>query len=103
MLLLTYKIQSLLEQHREPFLSREEILARQLEKNLFKVGDKVKFKKPRRNPVYGVIKSIGTDWKQVNWRNGGLIPNNIEVQTSANDVCMVTNMKRIIYAGKGTQ
>lgn len=96
-----YKIQSLAEQHRESFLSKEEILARQLEKTTFLVGDRVKFKKPRRNPVYGVIKSIGTDWKQINWRSGGLTPNNIEVQTSANGVCMVTNMKRLIYVGKG--
>lgn len=46
----------------------------------FAVGDRVKFKKPKRNPWYGTIVDIERDWTKVTWTQGGLCPNFITLQ-----------------------
>ena len=52
---------------------------------MFRVGDKVKFKKPRRNPIYGEILHIETIPEKVQWSHGGLVPLNISVQVDKID------------------
>lgn len=62
------------------FLSKSAILDRALSKMWFAVGDRVKFKKPKRNPWYGTIVDIERDWTKVTWTQGGLCPNFITLQ-----------------------
>lgn len=101
--MLTYQIKS----HKEPvniFVSKLEIMEKQLNNCHFKVGDRVRFKKPKRNPVYGSITHIEECWDLVTWTHGGLIPCNISItiEPSAGKEIksfnVKTNMKRIIHA-----
>ena len=58
-----------------------DILAHHLKRNTFKVGDKVVFKKPKRNRTYGVITNIETDPEKVTWIKGRTIPSYISVRS----------------------
>lgn len=76
--MLTYKIQKPKAPRKgrqlgEPS-SKSEILSKYLERNDFFVGDRVKFKKPRRNPVKGTVLHIETDPEKVVWSHGGFVP-----------------------------
>ncbi len=93
---MTYQIKS----HRETannFLTKQHILQSQLERCFFKIGDKVKFKKPRRNPIYGTITHIEECWDLVTWTHGGMLPNNISINVEGVPTTVKTNMKRIIF------
>ena len=83
--MLIYQIKGPKVQHEPPtgpeaFVSKQAILERQLEKSFFKVGDWVKFKKPKKNPIYGTIIHIEDDHEKVTWTRGGLVPNNITIE-----------------------
>jgi hypothetical protein len=39
-----------------------------------KIGDRVKFKKPRKNPPYGTLVHCEEDAGKVEWRNAGTVP-----------------------------
>jgi hypothetical protein len=84
------------------------ILDNNLKKNYFNIGERVKFKKPRRNPVYGTIVDIQSDIKQVTWTQGGTVPMNIvvEIEKVDPDLNMVygtervkTNVKKLLFVG----
>lgn len=49
---------------------------------IFKVGDSVRFKKPRKNPIRGVIEHIEEDLSKVTWSNGGTVPNYISIRVN---------------------
>ena len=68
-----------------PFLSKEEILRRNVGRCHIKVGDYVRFKKPKRNPVYGTVVAIEDDPEKVHWVRGGLTPMNVVVDVIKND------------------
>ncbi len=101
---MTYRIRSQKVIAEPDFLSKKEILERQLNKCFFVVGDRVRFKKPKRNPVYGTIADIEENWDMVTWSHGGLTPNPITVvieQSSKMEIKQLrvkTSVKRIILA-----
>lgn len=70
-----------------------EILEHHLKRNTFKVGDKVVFKKPKRNKVYGIISEIQTDPEKVTWTRGNTVPNYISVTA---ELVSKTNGKMLI-------
>jgi hypothetical protein len=59
--------------------SQEQILTHRLSRNLFKVGDRVAFKKPKRNKIRGTIDHIAFDVKECFWTDGGTVPRYIRV------------------------
>lgn len=92
------------------FMSKEEILKRNLDKIWFMVGDRVKFKKPRRPGVYGNVVEIVTDIDKVTWSKGHLIPMNIVVEVDKIDKAngtifgkdrVKTNIKKLVWAANG--
>jgi len=87
-----------------PVEARQVILKRELGKSHLKIGDKVRFKKPRRNPIKGIIKDILSDMKDVKWGPGSC-PLNVVVEVDKVDVksrisygkeIIHTNMKKLI-------
>ena len=81
---------------------KEIVLRANLDKNYFNVGDKVKFKKPRRNPLTGVIVAIQDKLSEVTWVNGGTTPMNIVVEVARNSGMterVKTNVKKLLYLG----
>ena len=81
---------------------KEIVLRANLDKNYFNVGDKVKFKKPRRNPLTGVIVAIQDKLSEVTWVNGGTTPMNIVVEVTRNSGMterVKTNVKKLLYLG----
>ncbi len=85
-----------------PFLDKKAILDRHLDKSWFSVGDRVKFKRPKRSPTKGTITHIEKDWSQVTWTNGGLVPNNISILVDATkgikpNTTVKTSVKKIIH------
>lgn len=117
--MLTYQIKSTLAQHRrvigkkcEEFLSKEAILKRNLEKTWLAVGDIVRFKKPRRNPVMGVIVHIEDDHDRVTFSNGGTQAMNISVKVDKfqavdgglvkyGEQIVKTNVKKLVFVSRG--
>jgi hypothetical protein len=53
---------------------------RHLARCLFKVGDKVVFKKPKRNKIRGVVEHIETNISRIYWSEGGSSPRYIRVK-----------------------
>jgi len=47
--------------------TKDEVLQRNLAATIFKVGDRVRFKKPRRNPVYATVIDVQKDPMQITW------------------------------------
>ena len=90
--------------------TKGEILERNLAATIFKVGDRVRFKKPRRNPVYATVVGIQSDALEITWTADD-VPMNIllevEKRTPINNGMMVTkervktNVKKLIWAGMG--
>lgn len=110
MLLLTYKILKPKARHKigvagvKSFNEEEKklVLRANLIKNFFNVGDKVKFKKPRRNPLTGVVVAIQSEMSEVTWVNGGTTPMNIVVEVARNSGTterVKTNVKKLLYLG----
>lgn len=58
----------------EAFMDKKAILGRHLNKCFLKVGDRVRFKKPKRKPIYGTLIHAEEDPMKVEWRNQGTIP-----------------------------
>jgi hypothetical protein len=81
------------------YTSRPQILARHLARCIFNVGDKVKFKKPKRNPAYGYIARIDNDFSKITWAHGGLTPMFIHVDVIKGNTLerVKTNDKKLIY------
>ncbi len=82
------------------------ILRANIAKNFFKLGDKVKWKKPRSNPKVGIIVAIQDNIQEVTWVNGGTTPMNVivEVEKKANGITygterVKTNVKKLLYLG----
>lgn len=75
----SYKIQNLKAPHRlrqrpskesaEAFMDQQMILGRHLNKCFLKVGDRVRFKRPKRNPLYGTVVHAEEDAGKCEWRN----------------------------------
>jgi len=83
------------------FLSKEEILARQLKKTFVKVGDTVRLKKPKKNPIYGIITHIETDYTKVHWINN-LVPANIFIQPENQSKAIIrTSVKKLLLVKVG--
>jgi hypothetical protein len=84
------------------YYSREAIFRRHLASCPFKIGDKVKYKKPKRNPPQGTIIDIVTDFKDVVWTPNGASPMFILVKkegsnkTITNPEITPINMKRLL-------
>jgi len=83
---------------------KEKLLHANLNKTFFRVGDTVKFKKPRRNPLVGVVVGIQTKVDEVTWVNGGTSPMNIivEVVKGSNGATpkterVKTNVKKLLF------
>ena len=106
----TYKIQQQRPHidQKDPFLHKESILKRNLDKTWFTEGDRVKFKKPRYRPVYGTIVEIVQDASKVTWASSGLQPMNIvldveKVDHSTGQISIErvkTNVKKLLYEGR---
>lgn len=56
------------ENSTDPFLSKQSILGRHITKCFFKPGDRIRLKKPKRNPVYGTLVDCIDDADKVEWR-----------------------------------
>ncbi len=86
--------------------SRKEILERNLRANWFRVGDVVRFKKPRRNPIFGTIVEIVENPDECTWASSG-VPMNIvlEIPKKTPDGVaygverVKTNVKKLMYKG----
>ena len=76
-------------------LTRHQILVNNLNRCHFKIGDCVKFKKPKKNPAYGEIIHIEDDHNKVTFSHGGVCPMNITVRVGSQEV--KTNMKKLLY------
>lgn len=55
-------------------MDKQMILNRHLNKCFVKIGDRVRFKKPKRNPWYGKLVHAEDDAGKCEWRNGGTTP-----------------------------
>ncbi len=91
------------------FLTKEELLKRNITKTWFVVGDKVKFKKPRRNPTYGTITRIEENPALVRWSRSDMVPLNITVAVDKVDLkskikygteFIDTNVKKLLFVSK---
>lgn len=102
--MLTYQIlkQQVLRESLPPVDIRKLILEKELTKNHLKVGDSVQFKKPRRNPINGIIVDILS--KGCKWGPGST-PLNVLVRVEKADrktriqygmEIIHTNMKKLI-------
>lgn len=65
--------------------TREECFARHFAKSIFKLGDRVAFKKPRRNKIRGNIIGIETDVTKMHWSEGGAVPRFLRVKVDKID------------------
>jgi hypothetical protein len=70
--------------------TRESILTSQLERTPIKVGDSVRFKKPRSRRICGTVLEIITDPTQIKWSKG-VVPNCMKVNIDKID--LKTNIK----------
>lgn len=55
-------------------MDKQMILNRHLNKSFFTIGDRVRFKKPKRNPRYGTLVHCEEDAGKCEWRNNGTVP-----------------------------
>lgn len=86
---------------------KEHILSANINKCWFKVGDRVKFKKPKRNPIYGTIVAIQDKVDEVVWSETD-IPYNIVLEVEKFNAGtkqistdrVRTNVKKLTYVGK---
>lgn len=89
------------------FLSKEEILNRQLKRLIFSIGDEVRFKKPKRNPVKGTITNIIEDAGACPWVSGDKVPMNIVVFVpdgpKGKGIVVKTNMKKLLLVRTASQ
>ena len=78
---------------------RDLILAGQLTKCLFKVGDVVRFKKPRRKPICGTVVAIEDDVDKITWIHGGLCPTNIvvDIERGGRTQRVKTNYRKLAF------
>lgn len=91
--------------HPDNYYSREAIYKRHMANCSFKIGDKVRFKKPKRNAPTGTIIDIVTEFKDVKWTPNGASPMFIIIQQEVlnkatgaiETVSSPINMKRILY------
>lgn len=102
--MLTYQIRLLKGTHKpttENFLSKEHILSRQLAKCNLNIGDRVKFRKPKRNSVYGTLAGVITDFKDVKWSRG-VVPNCLEILVEKKDrkTNIVYGLERVFTSPK---
>lgn len=65
--------------------TREECFARHFAKNIYKLGDRVAFKKPRRNKIRGSIIGVETDVNKMHWSEGGAVPRFLRVKVDKID------------------
>lgn len=65
--------------------TREECFQRHYSRCVYKVGDEVAFKKPKRNRIRGRIDYIETDIKKMFWSDGGQQPRYIRVAVEYTD------------------
>lgn len=86
----------------------QKILDANLSKCFMKEGDKVKFKKPKRNPVYGTIVKIQDKLSEVTWSSAGAVPMNVIVEVDKVDPetrivygkeRVKTNVKKLVFCG----
>ena len=100
--MLTYKIQkqkATLSKTDVVVADREQILARHCARCWLHIGDTVKFKKPKRNPIYGVIIDIQTEVKNVVWSQDN-VPYNIVLEVAKEGKMperVRTNAKKLVY------
>lgn len=89
---------------------RKQTLKRNLEKTWMNVGDRVKFKKPKKGAIYATIFEIIEDPDKITWSHGGVCPMNIVVDVEkvdkANGVVygterVKTNIKKLSFVSKG--
>lgn len=52
----------------DPFLSKKAILGRHINKCYMRVGDRIRLKKPKKNPLYGTLVECIEDVDKVVWR-----------------------------------
>jgi hypothetical protein len=64
---------------------RSESFKRHFERCLFKPGDEVVFKKPKRNKIRGVVEYIENDINKIFWSEGGGSPRYIKVKIETVD------------------
>lgn len=83
------------------YLTRKQILANNLSRCHFNVGDPVKFKKPRSNPAKGTIVNIEDDHTKVTFSHGGMCPMNIVIRLEDGKTEVKTNMKKILLTFQG--
>jgi hypothetical protein len=60
--------------------TRQECFDRHYSKCIFKVGDRITFKKPKRNKVRGTIEYIEIDVDKMHWSEGGEVPRYVKVK-----------------------
>lgn len=78
------------------------ILETNLAKTLFREGDCVRFKKPRRPQVVGTVVQIQRDVDEVTWGNDGTVPMNIVLEIdrgNGKSERMKTNVKKLVFHG----
>jgi len=84
-------------------ITYDKILQVHLEKfPRFKAGDRVRFKKPKRNPIHGTITHVERDWRKVRFTHG--VPNFLTVHLDSKNVIngveeIQTNGKKLLYIG----
>jgi hypothetical protein len=72
-----------------------------------KVGDKVRFKKPKKHKIYGVITQIDENIDDVTWTQNGMVPNYIHVEIAQSNKrgeikkqLLKTHEGKIMYIGR---
>lgn len=98
--MLTYQIHHAKGLAKSSYKTKQTILEAALRRSFFKVGDRVKFKKPKRSPIYGTITHIEEAWDLVTWTNGGIHPCNITVlvEDGVKSFNAKTSAKRLVLA-----
>lgn len=86
-------------------VDRQAVLAKNIKQCFLRVGDTVRFKKPRRNPVIGTVVRIDDDPNVCTWASSG-IPMNIHVSIPLKDrgssivyghKIVRTNIKKLLF------
>jgi hypothetical protein len=83
-------------------IDQETILRINLEKTLFQVGDRVRFKKPRRPVVVGTVVDIQTEVSEITWANDDSLPMNIVLEVdkgNGKSERVKTNVKKLTFYG----
>ena len=84
-------------------ITRAQILKNNISRCHFKIGDCIKFKKPKKSPHKGTITHIEDDHNKVVFSHGGMCPMNITVRIEQEhgEMEVKTNMKKILYVHRG--